>query len=187
MNTGLEHRLRTVPGVASLRIDLGRDGLEGIHVTVDEGSDETVILEEIRRILVAYGLRARENLGWSEHAVSPIPTTVWMGEVAGRTGVRLTYEHGVFEGYGELSWAGAVKACVEAIATATGRVLPSAATAVRQQIDGVEVLLVLVSASGVRSPGVAIIDRGVAHTLVTALTAAMTDLSNQLSVDLTGR
>jgi hypothetical protein len=55
--TGLEQRLRDVEGVSDIVIELSDEGLEGIRVRMQEGTDESEILEEIRRILVAYGLK----------------------------------------------------------------------------------------------------------------------------------
>lgn len=55
--TGLEQRLRDVEGVADIVIELSDDGLDGIRVRMQEGTDESAVLEEIRRILVAYGLK----------------------------------------------------------------------------------------------------------------------------------
>lgn len=55
--TGLEQRLRDVAGVSDIVIELSDDGLEGIRVRMNEGTDESEVLEEIRRILVAYGLK----------------------------------------------------------------------------------------------------------------------------------
>lgn len=55
--TGLEQRLRDVEGVSDIVIELSDEGLEGIRVRMHEGTDESEILEEIRRILVAYGLK----------------------------------------------------------------------------------------------------------------------------------
>ena len=55
--TGLEDRLRGVSGVSDIVVELGDDGLEGIRVRMHDGTDEADVLEEIRRILVAYGLK----------------------------------------------------------------------------------------------------------------------------------
>lgn len=55
--TGLEQRLRDVEGVSDIVIELSDDGLEGIRVRMREGTDESEVLDEIRRILVAYGLK----------------------------------------------------------------------------------------------------------------------------------
>jgi hypothetical protein len=60
---GLEDRLRTVDGVASIRVELGEEGVDAIKVEVLPGADEAGVLEEIRQILVAYGLRSRKP-GW---------------------------------------------------------------------------------------------------------------------------
>lgn len=56
---GLEDRLRSVAGVESITIELGDEGLEAIRVSIAEGADEAEVLEDIRRILIAYGLRSR--------------------------------------------------------------------------------------------------------------------------------
>ncbi len=55
--TGLEQRLRDVEGVSDIVIELSDEGLDGIRVRMREGTDESAVLEEIRRILVAYGLK----------------------------------------------------------------------------------------------------------------------------------
>ena len=60
---GLEDRLRTVDGVASIRVELGDEGVDAIKVEVTPGADEAGVLEEIRQVLVAYGLRSRRP-GW---------------------------------------------------------------------------------------------------------------------------
>lgn len=60
---GLEDRLRTVEGVASIRVELGEEGVDAIKVEVLPDADEAGVLEEIRQVLVAYGLRSRKP-GW---------------------------------------------------------------------------------------------------------------------------
>ena len=60
---GLEDRLRTVEGVASIRVELGEAGVDAIKVEVQPDADEAGVLEEIRQVLVAYGLRSRRP-GW---------------------------------------------------------------------------------------------------------------------------
>jgi hypothetical protein len=42
-------------------VELGQEGLESIRVRIDEGTDEASVLDEIRRILVAYGLKSRRD------------------------------------------------------------------------------------------------------------------------------
>lgn len=60
---GLEDRLRTVDGVASIQVELGDEGVDAIKVEVQPDADEAGVLEEIRQVLVAYGLRSRRP-GW---------------------------------------------------------------------------------------------------------------------------
>lgn len=69
--TGLEQRLRDVEGVSDIVIELGDEGLDGIRVRMNEGTDESAVLEEIRRILVAYGLKGSTRRRASTSA--PIP------------------------------------------------------------------------------------------------------------------
>jgi hypothetical protein len=59
----LEDRLRNVDGVASIRVELGDEGVDAIKVEVVPGADEAGVLEEIRKVLVSYGLRSRRP-GW---------------------------------------------------------------------------------------------------------------------------
>lgn len=72
--TGLEERLRSVSGVSDIVVELSDDGLEGIRVRMHEGTDESQILEEIRRILVAYGLKGstRKKSGIAGTPVPPL-------------------------------------------------------------------------------------------------------------------
>ena len=69
--TGLEQRLRDVEGVSDIVIELSDDGLEGIRVRMHEGTDESGVLEEIRRILVAYGLKGSARRRTSPSATIP--------------------------------------------------------------------------------------------------------------------
>lgn len=81
--TGLEDRLRSVQGVSDIVVELSDDGLEGIRVRMHEGTDESQILEEIRRILVAYGLKGstRKKSGGPASPVPPLE----LGEDAAST------------------------------------------------------------------------------------------------------
>ena len=69
--TGLEQRLRDVEGVSDIVIELGEEGLDGIRVRMQEGTDESAVLEEIRRILVAYGLKGSTRRRTSESPSIP--------------------------------------------------------------------------------------------------------------------
>ena len=70
--TGLEDRLRKVVGVTDIVVELGAEGLEGIRVRLSEGAEESEVLEEIRRILVAYGLKATGRRGRRAQAIPPL-------------------------------------------------------------------------------------------------------------------
>lgn len=182
MNPGLETRLRTLPGVTGIRIDLGRDGLEGIHVSIDQNCDESEVLDDIRRILVAYGLRSA-GLGLP---ISGMPDSVWLGEVGGQTVARLRYGNRRFEGVGPLSWDGAAHACAVALANAEGRAIPDQVAAIRHRTDQVDLVVALVSLGEDMAAGVAISEHGLANALVSALHRAFDDLANRLSVDVVG-
>lgn len=62
---GLKSRLESIAGVESIELELGNDGLEGITVRLADGADELEVLEEVRRLLVAYGTRSSRVLATS--------------------------------------------------------------------------------------------------------------------------
>lgn len=70
---GLESRLQRVDGVAAIELELGVDGLEGITVRLDEGADESAVLESVRRLLVAYGTKPQRgpSTSFSEPSAPP--------------------------------------------------------------------------------------------------------------------
>lgn len=187
MTGGLEQRLRTVSGVSGLRIDLGREGLEGIHVSLDEGTDEAAVLDEIRRILMAYGLRSRPGALVCGDKPPTLPDSVWMGKVAGRSTARLTYGDHVFEGFGTLDWTGAVDACASAIAQALGKPIPQGVIADRLGIGDIDVVVVVCKDGGPPSAGIAVVTRGVAQALVFAITQALFTYQQLAAVHISDR
>ena len=54
--SGLSIRLEEIPGVASVSVDL-TDAGGGINVRLEPGADEAVVMEKLRSLLVAYGVR----------------------------------------------------------------------------------------------------------------------------------
>jgi hypothetical protein len=56
MTSSLASRLGDIPGVASVVIDLDGFG-RGIDVRLEPGADETVVMEKLRALLAAYGVR----------------------------------------------------------------------------------------------------------------------------------
>jgi hypothetical protein len=56
MTSSLASRLEEIPGVASVVIDLEGFG-RGIDVRLEPGADEVVVMEKLRALLAAYGVR----------------------------------------------------------------------------------------------------------------------------------
>ena len=69
--TGLKSRLESVPGVESIELELGDDGLEGITIRLADDADELAVLEGVRRLLVAYGTRSPKVLATAGVASTP--------------------------------------------------------------------------------------------------------------------
>ena len=57
MTPGLTSRLEEIPGVASVTVDLTEEG-GGINIRLLPGADEAGVMERLRTILVAYGVRS---------------------------------------------------------------------------------------------------------------------------------
>lgn len=55
--TGLATRLEEIPGVATVVVDLTESG-GGINVRLEPGADEDRVMERLRSLLVAYGVRS---------------------------------------------------------------------------------------------------------------------------------
>jgi hypothetical protein len=58
MTPNLASRLEDIPGVASVVVDLEDPDRAGINVRLVPGSDEAEVMERIRALLVAYGVRS---------------------------------------------------------------------------------------------------------------------------------
>lgn len=54
----LQARLEDLPGVTHIELELGDEGLAGITVNLSAEADEEIVLESVRRLLVAYGTEA---------------------------------------------------------------------------------------------------------------------------------
>lgn len=122
---GLEDRLRKVTGVADLTVELGEEGLESIRVRIDDGTDEAAVLDEIRRILVAYGLRSRRTdrpmfdasgVRTVGQADGPLRPRITVGPRGDGLYVRLTEGERIVERTGERSPVGVAEAMVRAVA-----------------------------------------------------------------------
>lgn len=154
---GLEERLRRVAGVADLTIELGEEGLESIRVRIDDGSDEAAVLEEIRRILVAYGLRSRRPdeprvppREESEVTASPTPhrPRITVGPRGDGLVVRLSDGDQEVERTGERSPLGVAEAMVKAVAAWHGAPAPERIAIALDELDSTLVVTVLARREG---------------------------------------
>jgi len=62
VRAALTARLQDIPGVDQVVVDLDESS-GGIHVRLQPGADEDAVLEKMRALLVAYGLRPRDGEG----------------------------------------------------------------------------------------------------------------------------
>jgi len=158
--TGLEDRLRGVAGIVGLTIELGEEGLEGIRVRLEEGVEEAEVLEEIRRILIAYGLKPRSFDGATgrlplpeilpdapETPLSPEPHVIMRG-VGDRVEVRLSDDHHEVVKSADASALGSAEAMVRAVAEWFSFPLPSRVAVSRIKLDGADVVAILLRRDG---------------------------------------
>ena len=79
MSSSLASRLGDIPGVASVVIDLDGFG-RGIDVRLEPGADEAVVMERLRALLAAYGVRSerkpRREVGRAARSVSDLGVDV---------------------------------------------------------------------------------------------------------------
>lgn len=59
MSTNLVNRIQDIPGVAAVSLDLEDPGAGGINVRLEPDADEMEVLERVRGLLVAYGVRSQ--------------------------------------------------------------------------------------------------------------------------------
>lgn len=58
--SGLVSRLQDIPGVAAVAVDLTETG-GGINMRLESGADEIEVMERVRALLVAYGVRSHDS------------------------------------------------------------------------------------------------------------------------------
>jgi len=79
MSSSLASRLEDIPGVASVVVDLEGFG-RGIDVRLEPGADETLVMERLRALLAAYGVRSerrpRREVGRATRSVSNLGVDV---------------------------------------------------------------------------------------------------------------
>lgn len=90
MTSSLASRLSDIPGIASVVIDLDGFG-RGIDVRLEPGADEVAVMERLRAVLAAYGLRSerrpRIDPGRSSRTMSDLGVDVTITPIDG--GARL--------------------------------------------------------------------------------------------------
>lgn len=154
---GLEDRLRKVQGVADITIELGEEGLESIRVRIDEGTDEGLVLEEIRRILVAYGLRSRRTerplldatgVRTVGEADGPMRPRITVGPRGEGLYVRLTEGERIVERTGERSPVGVAEAMVLAVADWKAVAAPERIALALDELDSTPVVTMLARRDG---------------------------------------
>lgn len=69
MTSNLASRLEDIPGVASVVVDLEGFG-RGIDVRLEPGADEAAVMERLRALLAAYGVRSDRE---QERMPDPVP------------------------------------------------------------------------------------------------------------------
>ncbi len=118
-----------------------------------EGSDESEVLEDIRRILVAYGLRSRQrddpvgipdlNEGGSINGAPDVPTAARFRPTDEGLVVEVeSGTHSVTE-TGERSPIGAAEAMVRAVAKLNGSQVPRRIALALDELDGERVITLL--------------------------------------------
>lgn len=163
--TGIEDRLRSVTGISNLSIELGEEGIEGIRVWLQPDADEASVMDEVRRILVAYGLRSRGEgrrpIGDGESSEGrPArrqgllrPEDVAVRAVPEGLEVRLEGGDRRIVARSEATPNGAAEAMVKAVSGWLDVPLPDRVTLGRCRVDGESVLTVLLRRAGVASVG----------------------------------
>lgn len=154
--TGLEERLRRVHGVADLTVESGEEGLESIRVRIVEGSDEALLLDQIRRILVAYGLRSRKpdrtvdrfDAGLVGSAAGPTRPRISVGPRGDGLYVRLIGGDRIVESTGERSPIGVAQAMVKAVAEWRGSPFPWGLGVALEELDTTPVVTMLARRDG---------------------------------------
>jgi hypothetical protein len=87
VSPGLSTRLQDIPGVASVAVDLTESG-GGINIRLEPDADEVEVMEKVRALLVAYGVRTSHapklRLGRQpRHVEGPLPVDIQITPIKG--------------------------------------------------------------------------------------------------------
>ncbi len=194
--SGIEERLRQVEGVAGIELELGDEGLKGIKVKMEAGGDEAVVLDEIRRILTAYGLRSRrEGIGVLGAGGVPETPRVRVRPPAGRPGddenepvrvrrtgdglqVELRRDGRTIIRRGEATPLGAASAMVAAAATERDMEPPRVRGVNRVRVGDTNVLVLVVEGGDGPVVGASVLDGGTTRALWAAVDDALRRLAH---------
>lgn len=178
--TPLEERLREVEGVADLVVDLEH---EGVRISLQEGIDEESVLEEVRRILAAYGLRpgARGGVPTVERPGPPGRTvlempTVSVRRVADEAEVRLEAGDRVVVARSDRSASAITEAMVTAVSGWIDVPAPDRVSVGRTRVRGEPVVVVVVHRSDGAAAGAGMAAPSLADGLYRASRAAVESL-----------
>ncbi len=195
---GLEDRLRQVDGVSAIRVELGDHGVDSIKVEVHDGVKESEVLEEIRRVLVAYGWRSRrpewlESETASDEQPASLPRLARVEELVEATEspeptvsvqhrdglmvVALEHDERRVEAAGSVSPIGAAQAMMKALAEWHGVARPDRVAVVMHEMDE-EKVVTLMARRGERTALAAEVATPLLHDALYRATArVLTDLS----------
>jgi hypothetical protein len=178
--TPLEDRLREVEGVADLMVDLEH---EGVRISLQDGVDEQTVLEEVRRILAAYGLRPGERAavptverpGPPGRMVLEMPA-VSVRRVADEAEVRLEAGERVVVARSDPSAAGITEAMVTAVSGWIDVPAPDRVSVGRTRVGGAPVVVVVVHRADTAAAGAGMAAPSLADGLYRASRAAVESL-----------
>jgi hypothetical protein len=184
---GLAERLRSVDGVEEVRLEVTDGGIEAIHVRLTERTNEGFVLDEIRRLLAAYGLRSRRpQLALTRVAPPPVggtgesapgPSEVLVSPVGEGLEVRLAGVGRAVIRRAEATRLGAAAAMAEAVAAWWGRPPPEVAGIALDRVGSHRVVtVILVHPDGPPCAGAAVVESDLDAALHRAVTAAFPDL-----------
>jgi hypothetical protein len=184
---GLAERLRSVDGVEEVRLAVTDGGIEAIHIRLTERTNEGFVLDEIRRLLAAYGLRSRrpqlaltqvaQPPGGDTGEPAPGPSEVRVTPVGEGLEVRLAGTGRAVIRRAEATRRGAVDAMAEAVAAWWGRHPPEVAGVALDRVGSYRVVtVVLVHPDGPACAGAAVVESDLDAALHRAVTAAFPDV-----------
>ncbi|GEM_PF-2088836 len=194
----IEERLRQVEGVAGIELELGEEGLKGIKVRMEADGDEATVLDEIRRILTAYGLRSRREGIGVRGTIGGIgePPRLRMRSPSGRPGgqvrapvevrrtadglqVELRRDGRTIIRRGEATPLGAAEAMVAAEAADRGVEVPRVLGVRRVRLGEADVFVVALDGGGGPVVGAATCEEGVTVGLWAAVGDALSRLAQR--------